>query len=143
MKKLVLNLAVFLLALPAFAQGLPLQGNDALRLEQILAASGIKATPVVGGSRLRAFDLICLVGGRFPTPFCMVSRTPVDPAVSRVDILPRFNAQVWDLSVRAGIKPFVSEVSDGTAGDTVLVADSIDCVAIPAHRQFTCTLTVQ
>jgi hypothetical protein len=105
----------------AFAGEHVLNGADARSALQILEAAGIQAN----ANSLEAFDVVC-EGQNFEDR-CLASRQGSDPATSRVEFSGAAASEFWSLLKRAGFQSFVSEISDGSAGETIIQGGNVNC----------------
>jgi hypothetical protein len=135
MKNLVLTLAILVSFNAVAAEGpKKLLGDDAKQMAHILKASGL--TPFVNeeGMFLTAFDLMCIGNG------CFASAQDSNVADSRVFVPVNLAEATFNLLKKAGFKSFVSDLADGSAGRTVIGADTVKCAVFKTSRTAECDL---
>ncbi len=133
MKKISLKFILLsLLSSTSFASPLSLTGKDADQMVSILLDSGIKPIAL----QVQAFSVIC-EAITYGVNNCLVSNESNDPATHRLFIPGHRSGQFWSLLKRAGVKSFISEVSDGTAGSLLIEAQNISC-SFPNNRTHQC-----
>jgi hypothetical protein len=91
-------------------------------MANILEDAGIHSE----GNTIQGFDLVC-EAIELGNNHCLVAPSANDPATHRVSIAPSSSGKFWSLMKKAGVQPFVSQASDGTAGKLLIAADSVAC----------------
>jgi len=112
----------------AFAQSGSLMGADALTISRLLTQAGVRSSHGVEGSVLQVAFILC-EDVRSPMVRCDVSLAATDPSDTRFSLASGTPGSFAELLQKAGVKPFVSQLSDGSAGRILLEANSILCFA--------------